>query len=317
MTYMRYESPKRRLPVFKFGITLVVAVLLAAVLLHFHKKPATGTSTAVSSAYSAKLSNQNLDWPDSGEAAVGVVGSGVLAVHGTQTARPTASTAKLITALAVLKKYPLQPGQSGPTLTMSRTDIDFLVSYTALDGSEIGKVFVGEKLTEYQMLEAMMLPSANNMADSLAVWAYGSLPEYATAANSYLASQGLHDTHVGTDASGLDPSTVTTAHDLVLLGELAMQNPVLAEIVGKQSVDGFPLVGTIENTNTLLGHDGIVGVKTGNTDEAGGVFVFAAKHTGANGSELTIVGAVQGLPNLQAALDATQPLLRSAKQNIE
>jgi len=163
----------------------------------------------------------------------------------------------------------------------------------------------------------MMLPSANNMADSLAVWAYGSLPAYATAANSYLTSLDLHDTHVGTDASGLNASTVSSTHDLVLLGELAMQNPVLAEIVGTSSVDGFPLVGTITNTNTLLGQDGIVGVKTGNSDDAGGVFVFAADYTKSDGQKITIVGAVQGLPDLDAALQAAQTLLHSAEQNID
>jgi len=245
-----------------------------------------------------------------------VVGSGVLATHGEQAARPTASTAKLITALTVLKKYPLRDGESGPTLTMSRSDIELLVKYTDLDGSEIGKVVVGEKLTEYQMLQAMMLPSANNMADSLAIWAFGSLQAYQEAANNYLAELGLHDTHVGTDASGLDPSTVSTAHDLVLIGEAAMQNPVLAEIAALPNVNGFPLVGTITNVNTLLGHEGIVGIKTGNSDEAGGVFVFAAKQTLPNGQTVTIVGVVQGLPSLADALQATPPLLRSITQNI-
>lgn len=151
---------------------------------------------------------------------------------------------------------------------------------------------VGEQLSEYQMLEAMMLPSADNMADSLAIWAYGSLPAYQAAANQYLANHNINDTHVGVDASGLDPSTVSTAHDLVLLGEAAMQNAVLAEIVAKPSVNGFPLMGTISNTNTLLGQNGIVGAKTGNTDQAGGVFVFAANYNDANGQELSVVGAV-------------------------
>jgi len=271
----------------------------------------------VSSDRPSNTGDPTLAWPKSGEAAIGIVGSGVLATHGTQAARPTASTAKLITALTVLKKYPLQPGESGPTLTMSRSDIDLMVKNSAENGSEIGRVFVGEKLSEYQMLQAMMLPSANNMADSLAVWAYGSLPAYAAAANNYLSSLGLRDTHVGTDASGLNASTVSSAHDLVLLGELAMQNPVLAEIVGTSSVDGFPLVGTITNTNTLLGQDGIVGVKTGNSDEAGGVFVFAADYTKPDGQKITIVGAVQGLPDLDAALQAAQTLLHSAEQNID
>jgi len=303
---LRYEQPPApQSPIGRIIWSLILVVVLAAASLHFFNPS------------SARTSDAKLAWPKTGEAAIGIVGSGVLETHADQTARPTASTAKLITALTILKKYPLQPGQSGPTLTMSRSDIELMISNSAQNGSEIGKIFVGEQLSEYQMLQAMMLPSANNMADSLAVWAYGSLPAYAAAANNYLASLGLHDTHVGIDASGLDPSTVSTAHDLVILGELAMQNRVLAEIVATPSVNGFPLVGTITNVNTLLGQDGIVGVKTGNSDEAGGVFVFAAEYTKPDGKKLVIVGAVQGLRDLQAALQATKPLLHSAEQSID
>jgi len=281
------------------------AILAIVIVLSFHYHKPSSTEA-----------NVKLSWPKTGEAAIGVVGKGVLETHGEQTDRPTASTAKLITALTVLKKYPLQPGQNGPVLTMSRSDINLLITYDELDGSEIGKVVVGEKLSEYQMLEAMMLPSANNMADSLAVWAFGSLADYQIAAAQTVKSLGMASTTVGSDASGLSPDTLSTAHDLVLLGEAAMQNPVLAEIVSKSSVDDFPLIGTIENTNTLLGQDGIVGVKTGNSDEAGGVFVFAAKYNDDSGKEQIIVGAVQGLPDLEKALQAAKTLLKSAEKNI-
>lgn len=300
----RHEPPSASRSPLRVVLYVAAVAMLVVVALHYFKLS------------SANPSDSSLDWPNSGESAIGVVGHGVLATNGAQTDRPTASTAKLITALTVLNKYPLQPGQSGPLLTMSRKDLALLRTYANLNGSRIGRMEVGEHLSEYQMLEAMMLPSADNMADSLAIWAYGSLPAYQAAANQYLANHDINDTHVGVDASGLDPRTVSTAHDLVLLGEAAMQNAVLAEIVAKPSVGGFPLVGTITNTNTLLGQNGIVGVKTGNSDQAGGVFVFAAKYTDANGRKLTVVGAVQGLPDLQAALNAAVPLLNSTEQNI-
>jgi D-alanyl-D-alanine carboxypeptidase (penicillin-binding protein 5/6) len=255
-----------------------------------------------------------LAWPAFGQAAVGIVGSGMIQTRGTQTSVPTASTAKMITALVVLHAKPLSLGQTGPTLTMSRNDIALLNKYIASNGSMIGKVIVGEQLSEYQMLEAMMLPSANNMADSLAIWAYGSLPAYQEAANNYLASKGLQNTHVGTDASGLDPSTVSTAHDMVLIGELVMQNPVLAEIVGKQRVNSFPLIGTITNTNALLGKSGIVGIKTGNSDQQNGAYVAAANIT-VNGRTETIVTAILGAPSLDDAMNASLPLLKSVEPN--
>jgi serine-type D-Ala-D-Ala carboxypeptidase (penicillin-binding protein 5/6) len=306
----RHEPPRASRSPLRIVLYVVVTIVLVVVAVHyvspyFNPNP-----------LSATTSDSSLDWPNSGESAIGVVGHGVSATSGSQTDRPTASTAKLIAALTVLNTYPLQPGQSGPLLTMSRNDLAILSAYANLNGSRIGRMGVGEQLSEYQMLEAMMLPSADNMADSLAIWAYGSLPAYQAAANQYLANHNINDTHVGVDASGLNPSTVSTAHDLVLLGEAAMQNAVLAEIVAKPSVGGFPLVGTITNTNTLLGQNGIVGVKTGNSDQAGGVFVFAANYTDANGQKLTVVGAVQGLPDLQSALHAAVPLLNSTEQNI-
>jgi D-alanyl-D-alanine carboxypeptidase (penicillin-binding protein 5/6) len=300
----RHEPPRSSRAPLRVVLYVAVVAILAALAVHYVKPS------------SATPGDSGLEWPNSGESAIGFVGHGVLAASGPQAERPTASAAKLITALTALNKYPLQPGQSGPLLTMSRTDLAILRTYANLNGSRIGRMVVGERLSEYQMLEAMMLPSADNMADSLAIWAYGSLPAYQAAANQYLANHDINDTHVGVDASGFDPSTVSTAHDLVLLGEAALQNAVLAGIVAKPGVSGFPLVGAITNTNTLLGQHGIVGVKTGNSDQAGGVFVFAASYTDANGQKLTVVGAVQGLPNLQTALNAAVPLLVSTEQHI-
>ncbi|MBO0861980.1 MAG: hypothetical protein J2P21_26510 [Chloracidobacterium sp.] len=113
-------------------------------------------------------------------------------------------------------------------------------AYAARNGSEISKALVGEQLSECQMLKAKLLPSANNMADSLAIWAYGSLQENSATANKFLGSHGLNGAHVDPDASGFNPSTVSTAPDMVRIGKLVMQNPALAEIVAKKSVSGFP-----------------------------------------------------------------------------
>jgi D-alanyl-D-alanine carboxypeptidase (penicillin-binding protein 5/6) len=170
-------------------------------------------------------------------------------------------------------------------------------------------------MSEYQALSAMLLPSANNVADSLAIWAFGSLQSYLTAASQEIQGLGLTSTVVSSDASGFNPATVSTAHDLVLLGEDAMQNPVIAQIVG-QSEANLPVVGEVKNVNTLLGQSGIVGIKTGNTDQAGGVYIFAATDNLYQNYPVTIVGAIQGSPNLQDALSGTIPLLVSAESNF-
>lgn len=255
-----------------------------------------------------------VSWPGNAQAAVGAVGYGVLASSGASSAsvapQPTASVAKLITALSVLKKYPLAIGQNGPIITLTAADVALYNQYVAEDGSVV-PVAAGEQITEYQALQAMLLPSANNMADSLAIWAYGSLPDYVSAANQLVQTLGLTDTVVAGDASGFLPGTVSTPADLVKLGEAALANPVIASIASQPQAN-LPLAGTVYNVNSLLGQDGIDGIKTGNNDQDGGVFVFSAPLT-IGSQTIEVIGAVMGAPNLSAALADAPALLDSAK----
>ncbi|HET7060089.1 MAG TPA: serine hydrolase [Candidatus Saccharimonadales bacterium] len=267
------------------------------------------------SALQAKASAGSLQWPAQGQAAVGVAGSSILETHGQQQPSPTASTAKLITALTVLAAKPLSTGQSGPSIALNSSDVAIYNNYVAEDGSLV-RVQNGEQISEYQMLQAMLLPSANNMADSLAIWAFGSLKDYHQAANQYLEDKGLVETHVGSDASGFNPSTTSTARDLVRIGELVMQNPVLAQIVGQPSASDIPVAGNIKNVNSLLGTDGIIGIKTGNTDQAGGVFVSASRIT-VNNKPVIIVTALAGAPGLWQAMNSSLPLIKSAQANFK
>ena len=258
----------------------------------------------------------NLTWPVSGQAAAGLAGSSILDTHGPQTPLPTASTAKLITVLTVLRAKPLGLNQPGPVITLGPNDVALYDSYKARGGSVV-PVTAGEQISEYQMLQTLLLPSANNMADSLAIWAFGSLPAYRAAANGYLASHNLRQTTVGAeDASGFAPDTTSTAHDLVRIGELAMQDPVLAQIVAQPTAAAIPLANTIKNVNSLLDTDNIIGVKTGNTDAAGGVFVSASRTT-VNNRPVTIVTALIGAPTLSAAMKDSLPLIQSAQANFK
>lgn len=259
-------------------------------------------------------SSANLTWPTKAQAAASLLSSETVITHGAQKSAPMASTAKVITALMVLQKKPLTPGEAGPMYTITAADIDIYKKYVAQDGSVL-PVSLGMKLTEYQMIEAIMLPSANNIADALAIWTYGSLEEYSRAANAYLKSQGINNTQVGSDASGLSPDSKTTAQDLVAIGKLAMKHPVFAEVVNKSSTSDIPGNPLVHNVNNLLGKDNIVGIKTGNSDQAGGVFLGAAKHT-VKGQKVTIITAVVGEPTRAAALSASRALIRSAAANF-
>ncbi|MHB1865295.1 MAG: D-alanyl-D-alanine carboxypeptidase family protein [Candidatus Saccharimonadales bacterium] len=295
------------------GVILVILVasyiswaLIAAV-------PSIQPTSTFKTTVGTVLSNK-LDWPAYGQSAIGINNVGLVATNGSQIPAPTASVAKLITALAVLKKYPLSIGQNGPDISITAADVVRYDLYQSEGGSDM-LVTSGEQLSEYQMLEAMLLPSADNIADSLAIWAFGSLPNYEIYANQLLTEQGLDNTHVGSDASGYDPNTTSTASDLVKLGELVMDNPVLAGIVAKPYVSGIPVVGTIKNVNAFLGRDNIVGIKTGNTNQAGGVYLSASVIT-VNSQLLTIITATMQAPNLYDAMTGSLPLIASAQANF-
>lgn len=299
---------------FVFSAVITIFILGAYTLLAYSKP--TPVFAAKTTANQPTVNDIQLSWPAHGEAAIGAVGYGILATNGVQKSQPTASTAKLMTALAVLRQHPLSIGEQGPMLTMTQSDIDSYNTYVAEDGS-VAKVTVGEQITEYQLLEALLLPSADNIADTLAKWAYGSINNYSTAANAMAVSMGMNDTHFGTtDASGLAPDTVSTAHDLLLLGQAALKNPVIAQIVAQPSAD-IPVAGTIKNVNWLLGKDGINGIKTGNTAQAGGVYLFSAKQLFANGKSVTVIGVIMDTSaTLQQTIDEAVPLLTSVEHNF-
>jgi D-alanyl-D-alanine carboxypeptidase (penicillin-binding protein 5/6) len=97
-----------------------------------------------------------------------------------------------------------------------------------------------------------------------------------------------------TDPSGLDPSTTSTAADQVRLGAAAMQVPALAATTAMATAV-VPVAGMVRNTNTLLGQDGIAGLKTGSTQAAGGCLLVAAWKE-VNGHRTLIVAATLGQP---------------------
>jgi D-alanyl-D-alanine carboxypeptidase (penicillin-binding protein 5/6) len=299
----------------KIVISLLILIVLVGGYSAYTLLRVVPLSNPMSSGVTANSAASQVIWPIVGQSAVGIVGSTAVTTHGPQTPVPTASVAKLITSLVVLKVKPLSVGSTGPLITLSANDVALYDKYVSEQGSVV-PVVAGETISEYQMLEAMLLPSANNMADSLAIWAYGSLTAYSQAANTFLTQAGLSETHVGIDASGYDPGTTSTAHDLVLLGELALQNPVIAQIVDLPTVTGIPLTTSIKNVNSLLGTDGIIGIKTGNTNQAGGVFVSASLTT-VNNKPVTIVTALAAAPTLASALTSSLPFIQSTHSNFQ
>lgn len=292
------------------ALLILVSVLYILVVL-FSKKDVVNPPPLTTLSL-AKPQSVSLQWPSYGESAIGGVGYGVLATGGSQNQVPIASLAKVITAMAVLKQYPLALNEQGPNITVTNNDVTDYKNFVLLGGSVV-PVTVGEQLNEYQALQALLVPSANNIADFLVNWAFGSENNYIIFANQLVHSLGLTQTHIA-DASGFSPLTTSTAKDLTLLAVRALDNPVIAQITDQLQIN-FPGVGTVNNINTLIGQDNIIGVKTGNTDQAGGCFIFAAKHLVGN-TQVIVVGTILGAPNLAKAFQDAIPLLNSANEGF-
>jgi D-alanyl-D-alanine carboxypeptidase (penicillin-binding protein 5/6) len=248
--------------------------------------------------------------PSVGTGAIALEGSDELLGESGQTGPvPIASVTKVITALVVLEAHPLVEGDDGPGITMTAADVQILEQTRAVDGS-YELVNEGQVLTERQVLEIMLLKSANNYAETVTNWAFGSLAAYLDAARAFTAEHHLADTTIA-DASGLDPASRSSTKDLMRVASLALADPVLAGIVST-SLDQVPVIGEIDNSNKLLGIDGIDGIKTGTTDEAGSCLLFSAEF--AVGDEVkSVVGVILGAESSQAARDAVQALLASTK----
>ena len=251
------------------------------------RRPAdTGAAEATAhSTVSASLSS--VIWPQQGEAAL-VIGNGKPAASPDQRPVPIASVAKVMTAYLTLEHDPLSGEQDGFTVTITPSEVQTEAQDEAEGGSVVA-VQAGEQLTERQLLEALLIPSGNNIAQLLAVRVGGSEASFLTEMNAEARALGM-DRTTYTDPSGFDPSTVSTAADQLRVFQQAMRFSVFRQIVSTASVP-FPVVGSLTNTNPLI-VDGYSG-KTGSDSAAGACLAFFTGVT-ADGRLLTATGVVLG-----------------------
>jgi serine-type D-Ala-D-Ala carboxypeptidase (penicillin-binding protein 5/6) len=155
------------------------------------------------------------------------------------------------------------------------------------------------------------------MADILVERIFGSKEAYVSFAQDMLKRMGLSRTVVA-DASGFSPDTASTPSELVAIGIAALKNPVIAEIVAQlqAQMPGDTRYPIINNTNELLGTDGVIGIKTGTTDEAGHCLLFAARYAAKDGQKVTIVGVIMGENDATSLYSDSRKLLTSAKQGF-
>jgi len=181
----------------------------------------------------------------------------------------TASTAKIMTALTALDYFK-------PT--------DILTVKEATDDGSILGLIKNEKMTFENLLYAMLLPSANDAALTISQNYPGGEQTFMQTMNNKAKILKLNSTHYMDPAGLLDQGDYTTPFDMARLASFAVQNSEIKKIVGtKEKVIGdlgFIHVYDLKNLNILLGEDGVNGVKTGYTEEAGQVLVTSKEEKG-------------------------------------
>lgn len=307
---MRVEKKRKKskLPIF----VLVLVILVIIQMLRPIGKPSV---KLVKFSHQATSGNLNIVWPPHTQDAIAVQNEGLIEKTPNQTPFPTASVAKIMTAYIILKDHPLKFGENGPTLTITNRDVQEYIADKE-SGQSVAKVAVGEKLNERQMLEALLLPSANNIATILARWDSGSVENFVEKMNKTAKQLGMTNTHYA-DPAGISLNTQSSAYDQVLLAQKAFEIPTFRHIVRMPQVT-LPVCSTVYNVNYVLGKDGIVGIKTGSMPQIGANFVFAAEHF-VGYKQITIIGAIFGAkgkePLMQAlngaitAINSTKPYL--------
>ena len=295
-------------------IVIALAVVFAGLLTwnYFRTIPAASAATSLPVQTVIAGEAPQLPWPSIGSAAMGVSGLGAIATSGNEQPIPAASVAKVMTALVVLTDKPLQAGAPGPALTMTGDDVQTYQTDNAQNQSAV-PVREGEVLSELQMLQGMLIPSANNFAQTLARWDASSESAFVDRMNQRAKALGLVNT-LFADPAGISPDTVSTASDLMRLGMAAMKLPVFAAIVQLPQVK-LPVAGVVYNVNSVIGKAGIIGIKTGSGLQTGANFLFAAAVT-VSQHPITIFGCVMGQPTLRIAFDRAQKLISALKSGL-
>ncbi len=185
---------------------------------------------------------------------------------------PMASTTKMMTALVVRARCGLK----------ERVEI---TPEAVQVGEESINLIAGETLTVEQLLNVMLIQSANDAAFALAQHAGGSPDAFAGLMNKMAADIGARDSHF-TNPHGLDQGDhYSSAYDLALIGRAVMRDPVLARIVStpKYSIPtpGQPWDRVAVGHNEILArYQGADGIKTGYTGKAGMCLAASAKRDG-------------------------------------
>ncbi|WP_019547220.1 D-alanyl-D-alanine carboxypeptidase [Streptomyces sulphureus] len=264
--------------------------------------------------YTFKGDEPSVPWPSEGQAVVDVSGLGSFGTHGEQKPVPIASVAKVMTAYVILRDHPVKKGKGAVIPVDRKAEKD--AGLSAQNESTV-EVKEGDKITQREAIDAIMIASANNVARLLARWDAGSEKAFVKKMNEAAKDLGMKNTTY-TDPSGLKVETVSTAEDQVKLGKKVMEDSLFREVVRQPQYTDAK--GEVQpNWNKLVPLDGVVGIKTGTTTHAGGNLLFAAEQE-VGGTTQLVVGAVLGQykPSiLDTVLAESKKLIDTAQDSLE
>ncbi|MGW2306250.1 serine hydrolase [Streptomyces sp. NPDC001809] len=297
---------------------LVLLVLIVfAIVQMVRPLPAPQLSLSAAPTFTFQGGDLKLPFPAEGQGAVEVEGVGSMGTYGAQKPAPIASVTKTMTAYVILRDHPLKGSQKGPEIEIDQKAAD----QGSAEHESTAAVQKGQKYSEKELLELLMIPSANNVARLLARWDAGSEAAFVKKMNAAAKDLGMTQSTY-TDPSGLLDSTVSTPQDQLKLAKAVMQYDVFREIVNMPNVtvDGIP--GRIENNNNILLEPGVSGIKTGSSTPAGGNLLWSA-NTIVDGQNRRILGIVMGAKDaeqlgqkLQLAIDNSLKIIQQAQKDV-
>lgn len=268
---------------------VVLAAIVFMVVQSVRPLPEPQLALSADSSFTFDGEKLDMPYPDEGQGAVEVEGVGAIGTFGEQKPAPIASVAKTMTAYVILKEHPIKGEQDGPDIEVDKKAGE----EAGREDESVAPIKVGQKYTEKQMLQLLMIPSGNNAARLLARWDSGSEDAFVEKMNAAAKELGMKDTTY-TDPSGLDSATVSTPVDQIKLARAVMQNDVFRTIVDMPQIDIPGIDKTIYNNNTILLEPGVGGIKTGSSTPAGGNLLWSA-NTVIDGKPRRILGIVMGM----------------------
>ncbi|MFI9297374.1 D-alanyl-D-alanine carboxypeptidase family protein [Streptomyces gardneri] len=296
---------------------VVLLLIVFAIVQMVRPLPAPVLTLSAAPTFTFEGGELQMPWPNEGQGAVEVEGVGSMGQYGPQKPAPIASVTKTMTAYVILRDHPLKGSQKGPEIEIDKKAAE----QGKAEHESTAAVQEGQTYSQKELLELLMIPSANNVARLLARWDAGSEAAFVEKMNAAAKDLGMTQSTY-TDPSGLLDSTVSTPQDQLKLAKAVMQYDVFREIVNMPNVTVEGIPGRIENNNNILLEPGVSGIKTGSSTPAGGNLLWSA-NTIVDGQNRRILGIVMGAKDaadlgkkLQLAIDNSLKLIQQAQKDV-